>query len=59
MINQTILLKQINEKFYKHFAYINVLKYIINVDTYIINNKKTKQKQSYIYGKCIYSSLFT
>ena len=43
MINRTILLKQINEKFYKHFAYILqiLLKYrgiIIDVDTYIINN---------------------
>ena len=48
MINRTILLKQINEKFYKHFAYILqiLLKYrgiIIDVDTYIIiNNEKKK-----------------
>ena len=47
MINQTILLKQINEKFYKHFAYILqiLLKYrgiIIDVDTYIINTNNDK-----------------
>ena len=54
MINRTILLKQINETLYKHFAYILqiLLKYrgiIIDVDTYIINNTKAKKK-SYIYG---------
>ena len=63
MINRTILLKQINEKFYKNFAYILqiLLKYrgiIIDVDTYIINIKKSKEK-SYIYEKCIYLSIFT
>ena len=63
MINRTILLKQINEKFYKNFAYILQIlsKYrgiIIDVDTYIINDKKSKKK-SYIYEKCIYLSIFT
>ena len=62
MINRIILLKQINEKFYKHFAYILqiLLKYrgiIIDVDTYIINNKKAKK--SYIYGKYVCLSIFT
>ena len=53
MINRTILLKQINEKFYKHFAYILqiLLKYrgiIIDLDTYIINNTKSKMENAYI-----------
>ena len=53
MINRTFLLKQMYEKFYKHFAYIlqillNYRGIIIDVDTYIRNNKKIKKNLIYM-----------